>query len=200
MLGRRNHFSVYDARESMYRALTGRNADDVIVASNEAARRAYWATTFRALGDLAHMIQDMAQPQHTRNERHSGLGNSLVESTASGHASVYEFYIDARARQSRSFKVDIGSTERQVAIGVPRPLTTAGYATPRFNRYIDYFSTAQAVGVANGVGLADYSNRGFFTAGKNLLNSDYELPNPQPSAHQTVDSVRRRMGRHGVTG
>jgi len=183
--GRRNHFSVYDARESMYRALTGRNVDNVIVASDEAARRAYWATTFRALGDLAHMIQDMAQPQHTRNEKHSGLGNVLVEKTVSGHASVYEFYIDARAKQSRTFDVDIGSSQREVKIGAPRPLTTAGYATPRFNRYSDYFSTAQAVGVANGVGLADYSNRGFFTAGKNLLNYEYDLPSPRPSAHQT---------------
>ena len=131
------------------------------------------------------MIQDMAQPQHTRNENHSGLGNALVEFAATGHASVYEFYIDARAKQSQTFDVDIGSTQREVKIGAPRPLTTGGYATPKFNRYSDYFSTAQAVGVADGVGLADYSNRGFFTAEKNLRNPNYELPNPDPRAYQT---------------
>jgi len=31
-----------------------------------------WATTFRALGDRVHLIQDMVQPQHTRNDPHAG--------------------------------------------------------------------------------------------------------------------------------
>ncbi|MEO8739921.1 MAG: hypothetical protein ABI537_09490 [Casimicrobiaceae bacterium] len=193
---RRNHFSVYDARETMYRALTGRSKAGTPVASDEATRRAYWATTFRALGDLAHMIQDMAQPQHTRNEAHNGLGGTVMETFFSGHASVYEFYIEARAKRTPSFEVDIGSTLQPVPIAVARPLRTNGYDTPRFNRYSDYFSTAQAVGVANGTGLADYSNRGFFTAGKNLLNSDYDLPNPHPSAHPTT--VVSAVGWDGV--
>jgi hypothetical protein len=31
-------------------------------------RQAYWATTFRALGDVAHLVQDLAQPQHTETK------------------------------------------------------------------------------------------------------------------------------------
>jgi len=43
-------------------------------------------------------------------------------------------------------------------------LTYDGYATPVFTRYSDYFSARDG----SGKGLADYSNRNFFTAGTNL--------------------------------
>src|SRR5690349_3202950 len=106
-IGRRNHFSIFDAREAMFRALTLKrlNQDgsfsDVDSTADSAARyllrKAYWATTFRALGDVLHLVQDMAQPQHTRNEPHSGMG--CLTQTAfclGGHASIYERYINAR--------------------------------------------------------------------------------------------------------
>ena len=77
--GRRNHFTVFDAREAMYRALTGKKQDGTNATPNatdndpapEQVRKTWWATTFRALGDILHLNQDMAQPQHTRNESHS---------------------------------------------------------------------------------------------------------------------------------
>lgn len=76
-----NHFTIRDAKEAMHRAVTGLSTggspdiapdgsggarapiDDV---EGESVRKAYWATTFRALGDVLHLIQDAAQPQHTR--------------------------------------------------------------------------------------------------------------------------------------
>ncbi len=89
---RRNHFSVTDAREAMWRALTGRDKSlQSALADNGRERKAYWATTFRALGDVLHLNQDMAQPQHTRNESHG-----------TSHASDYERYIDGRAKGARS--------------------------------------------------------------------------------------------------
>jgi hypothetical protein len=74
---RRNHFTVFDAREAMYRALTGQDAQgNQFVAVSQTERNQYWATTFRALGDVVHLLQDMAQPQHTRNEVHCGEVNT----------------------------------------------------------------------------------------------------------------------------
>jgi hypothetical protein len=71
---RRNHFSIVDAREAMWRALTLKRKfngaiEDIDTSSNtaqqkEEIRKAYWATTFRAIGSVLHHIQDMAQPQH----------------------------------------------------------------------------------------------------------------------------------------
>jgi hypothetical protein len=79
---RRNHFTVFDAREAMYRALTGKTKDntDAGPTSQPATathRQAYWATVFRALGDIVHLVEDMAQPQHTRNDMHPDA--SLIE-------------------------------------------------------------------------------------------------------------------------
>ena len=80
ILGRQNHYKISDAREAMWRALTlkaravdGTFNDNVTPMdwsppSKEHLRKAYWATTFRALGDAVHLLQDMAQPQHTRND------------------------------------------------------------------------------------------------------------------------------------
>jgi hypothetical protein len=74
---RRNSFSIFDGREAMFRALTllaydGTSYADLSTGADNATRQqwrqAYWATTFRALGDVLHLNQDMAQPQHTRNE------------------------------------------------------------------------------------------------------------------------------------
>ena len=121
---RRNHFTVIDARESMFRALTLKSIDSsgnltdlskgvdingnlvdlqaIAPASTmQATRQAYWATTFRALGDILHLNQDMAQPQHTRNEPHSGLRGSY------GETSFIEKYLDARARLERTFKIGL---------------------------------------------------------------------------------------------
>jgi hypothetical protein len=61
---RLNGFSVLDAREAMWRALTGTDAAGTTVAPARVQRDTYWATTFRALGSVIHNLQDMGQPQH----------------------------------------------------------------------------------------------------------------------------------------
>jgi len=75
---RRNHFTVYDAREAMWRALTLTELrlgnlvpidGDQNAQKREDKRKFFWATAFRALGDVVHLAQDMGQPQHTRNEK-----------------------------------------------------------------------------------------------------------------------------------
>lgn len=64
---RSNHYTVFDAREAMYRALTGKSKDNQDVAPTQDDRNKYWATLFRALGDIVHLVQDMGQSQHMRN-------------------------------------------------------------------------------------------------------------------------------------
>jgi hypothetical protein len=168
---RRNHFTVFDAREAMFRALTGMSgsgsraigaggSEPSTAADKLAVRKAYWATTFRALGDLVHLIQDMAQPQHTRNDPHAGRGYD-GEAGPLGHASFYEKYIEARATQSEIVE---SNSNRYT----PDPLvydTSPSYPIPRFNSYVEYFSTQhREAGVTARKGMADYSNRGFFSA------------------------------------
>ena len=108
--GRENRYNTLSAREAMWRALTLKklsngSLSDVPVTGNggnlaalrESERKAYWATMFRALGDLVHLVQDMGQPQHTRNDAHSGLGCVPgTDTCAGGHASFVENYLRAR--------------------------------------------------------------------------------------------------------
>lgn len=178
-IGRRNHFTVFDARETMYRALTGQSKNGTNLGNNlalpapEVDRKKYWATLFRALGDILHLNQDMAQPQHTRNEAHTGLGGPLSNSVT-GHESVFEMYIDARATGSNSYSID----------GLPKqpypPLDFGNYdyPIPAFNKISDYWSSGIGATSLSGKGLADYSNHGFFTTGNNIGGTKFAAPSP----------------------
>jgi hypothetical protein len=153
-------------------------------------RQAYWATTFRALGDVLHLNQDMAQPQHTRNDVHSGQLCPTSRVCLGGHTSIYEKYINARALAQRTFN---SLAPFQTSLDIPSsPFPPAGYPIPTFARYTDYWSTAPGDRTTQGKGLADYSNRGFFTAGKNLGSSEYPSPSSNTSDYQirTVIPVR----------
>lgn len=170
--GRRNHFTLVDAREAMYRAVTGRDvAGNTDIGPNgtpatKEVRDAYWATVFRSLGDVVHLVQDMGQPQHTRNEAHSPA-NALVQGD---HITVFEALTEQRARGESYKCLDSG-----VPINVPS-LAFSDYSVPTFSSYSEAFSTTPGGNVSLGRGLADYSNRGFFTAGKNFGNTEYALP------------------------
>jgi len=194
---RDNHYSAFDAREAMWRALTLRDKNmspDISVAgiaNGEPLRKAYWATTFRTLGDLVHMIQDMAQPQHTRNEPHLGRGPGTFQANAAGHGSIFEHYVETRALGTRpSFEVNVGSGSQVVSLGViPPALNFGNYPIPRFNKYSDYFSTSVASSTNPGLGIADYSNRRFFTQAKNLGHPDFTLPTSSPGAYGTCNKA-----------
>jgi hypothetical protein len=197
-LPRANQFKVSDAREAMWRALTlktGALSDDVVPSgwnnlpsTREATRKAYWATTFRALGDVVHLLQDMAQPQHTRNDAHSGRMCVPGVGCVGGHASFFENYLAARTITEPSFSLEEGLSgivlsSLQVNIK-PDQLsyeTSPAYPTPRFLSYADYFAKGSN---AEGHGLANYSNRGFYSFGTNINNpasATYPAPSPTGS-------------------
>ena len=185
-----NNFTVLDAREAMFRAVTMRfqlpdgtlqelYQQGVSTVQKESNRKAWWATTFRALGDVLHLNQDMAQPQHTRNEAHSGLGGRF-SSSFTGHTSTFEKYLDSRARQA-NFEID-GQPPIRYAI-----LDFGNHPIPNFSSYRDYWSTAVGVeGAATGKGLADYSSRGFLTNANNIGSSEYTAPSTSALAYAKV--------------
>ncbi|MGH8801993.1 MAG: hypothetical protein ACREX6_06825, partial [Casimicrobiaceae bacterium] len=190
---RNNTFTIFDAREAMFRALTLQSFDggaysDVAGTENAATRhqlrRMYWSSTFRALGDVLHMNQDMAQPQHTRNEPHAGKYCIGYPTCPGGHSSVYEKYVNARVLSATSF--DLRQPYNK-AIGIlPVQIAAGTYPIPNFAKYTDYWSTASGMSSVTGKGLANYSNQGFFTAGKNFDSHEY------PSPPQTIDAYAVR--------
>ncbi|MEN8177290.1 MAG: hypothetical protein ABFS39_01550 [Pseudomonadota bacterium] len=193
---RENHYTLFDAIEAMYRALTAHSSsggkmimpDDnegakepSNAAEEEAVRKAYWATTFRSLGNAMHLIQDMAQPQHTRNDAHSGVCGPWAQAFLTGHSSVYEAYIEARATGD---SYNIPGVDPVPAAG----LTYGSYPVPQFNDYVSYFSTRHLdSSILTSRGLADYSNRGFFSAGTNLGSNRYAYPSDNSSDYTAVN-------------
>ncbi len=174
---RRNHFTVVDAREAMYRALTGRKSDGTGAGgagldADMTTRKAYWATTFRALGDVMHLNQDMAQPQHTRNESHAGI----TARNFMGNP-IYEKYLDARVRGQAEFEIN------GTVISSPPLLNFGTYDAVKFTSYSDFWSTAPGQAIPSGRGLADYSSRGFFTPASNFGNSKYPSPSSALGAY-----------------
>lgn len=197
---RKNHFTVMDAREAMFRALTLLTYDgsgypeiakNVDIATRQHWRQAYWATTFRALGHVLHLNQDMAQPQHTRNEPHAGSPCAPgTTACLSGHTSIYEKYVKARTLQQTTFN---SLAPFNVQLNIPAaPLDIGSYPIPAFADYTDYWSTAAGTAAVPGRGLADYSNRGFFTAAKNFDSTEYPYPSRDPSRYAIAASTPTR--------
>ena len=152
-----NTFTVFDAREAMFRALTlqsysGSDYADIAGTQDPARRhelrRMYWATTFRALGDVLHVNQDMAQPQHTRNEPHAGTSCSWTPGCPGGHSRVYEQYMNARAVGATAF--DLRQPDDTSVTVSPLPLAAGSYPIPAFARYSDDWSTAKGTASLTG--------------------------------------------------
>jgi hypothetical protein len=176
-LGKINPFTFADAREAQWRALTGKTGtmESLSAGNSQKERTAWWATTFRTLGDVTHLLQDMSQPQHTRDEAHPfGVEKTLEVST------------DARA-MVRKYKQANGQ------MGFGAPLIYQGYQPPMFTEPRHFFSTGGGNASFTGKGLANYSNANFFTTNNNMHNSRYFMPIPDLARYTQVDIVNSEV-------
>jgi hypothetical protein len=163
-----NHFTLFDMHESFYRAITGHTIDLAgnlipVAMGSQRERNDWWATGFRSLGDVLHLLQDMGQPQHTRNDQHAGIPVPILKDLL-GHASLFEKYVEERATGKSSIDIDKECADQ--SYGSLR--YDVGYPIPSFPGYLDYWTTSLGSQFNDGKGLADYTNRGFFTEGTNL--------------------------------
>ncbi|HEY0372359.1 MAG TPA: hypothetical protein VGD79_10175, partial [Thermoanaerobaculia bacterium] len=72
-----NQYSLYQAQNHFYLALTE---------ATPSGRDLWMRRTFEDLGHIVHLLQDMAQPEHTRNDQHlllAGYGFSFGDTAAS---------------------------------------------------------------------------------------------------------------------
>ena len=140
-----NQFSLRDARLYQLRSL-------IEATPEERERQA--ALMFRSLGQVIHILEDMAQPQHTRGDVHPAC-ETLLESVIPEH-SWYESYIEQRVRGG------------QFRGRSTTPFHLASYPAPSFATTRSFFT---AVGQR---GLAEFSSHNFFTTRTNL----WSLPIP----------------------
>lgn len=170
---RGNHFTYADARNNMWLALTDqRGAASLPYGVSRETDARYrllrWATVFRSLGDVVHLLQDGAQPQHVRVDAHSPVNSSSRQ--------AYEYYTNRRVTIALNAQVPplensylSGFFSFDERVRPPRPVF-GNYPTPMFSTPLRFFTTRQQgegaeVSTLGRHGLMDYTNRGFFTAG-----------------------------------
>mgnify|MGYP000275953260 CR=1 FL=1 len=162
-------YSYKDALDAFYQALT---------LPTETERDQQWGKTFETLGNVIHHIQDMAQPEHVRNDLHCGIfwGCGLP-------GAIVGIY-DPSLFEQRSKTV--------FRNGIPP--TLVNYPSVTFPTAREFWTTrASDPVVTNRRGLADFTNRNFISKDANFeikngvpaASSRYSLP--VPSATNVVD-------------
>ncbi|HEY3178766.1 MAG TPA: hypothetical protein VGL25_07785 [Casimicrobiaceae bacterium] len=162
-------FSLRDARDYLYGALT---------ANSEAQRKGFFGRLFQTVGHVMHHLQDMAQPQHVRNDPHCDQAACVVLTSALGlnqifGPSLFEKYTDLDHPTDPL---------RQVRRNLPflssgsDPVFPPGIAANNpFKKPRDFWrTTAPGSDIGPGKGISEYTNRNFFSAG--TISTPYSSP------------------------
>ncbi|TXI72627.1 MAG: hypothetical protein E6Q43_06360 [Dokdonella sp.] len=182
----RNTYSYLDARNAYWWALTRRRSKETGSPDNPANRASdskdrmiLWATMFRSLGNVVHLLQDAAQPQHTRLDPHSAKDGDQQQ--------AFEGFTNARILGGDgvgSFVHGFYSSLEPEDLSIP-PLGAYGSTAPvMFSIPLRFFTTRSSLGGAQTgffarSGMADYSSRGFFTGGT-LPGMEGDTPHQAP--------------------
>jgi hypothetical protein len=170
-----NKYSWKKARDAFFLGAT---------AADKAERDRNNALMFEALGRIMHHMQDMAQPQHVRNDGHLShqLPDALCPNAPLGFASVPEAicWVYRQLRRESAYEawtskyVDFA----QMVLPSYNPVYP-GDGTPGDG--INVFATPRDFWATGGKGMAEFTNRNFFSAGTidvappGLLGYNYEL-------------------------
>ncbi len=141
------YYSWFDARDYYYKALTSTVSAD---------RDRYFAETFRGLGQLMHLVQDLSVPAHARNQFHVGYD---YEAWVNNHRSAL-----LANPPSISFDPSLLNQQSPLA-GVP------------FANIFDsekYTGSNPEITVGSSIGLSEYSNANFFSY--RTIFQDYPHP------------------------
>ncbi len=153
-----------NAKEYFYAALTSSTTKD---------RDDNFAKTFQAVGQVMHLLQDMAVPAHVRND----FWNSHI---LTGLSNPYELF----AKQPDQIALLSSLTKEQTAS-----------VTPKFTRLTDFWDTTDGTvdippQIANpllqpSAGLAEYTNANFVSEGT-LFSNSTEFKHPAHSSTQEI--------------
>ncbi len=145
------NYSWFDARDYFYRALTS---------PDKTTRDKNFADTFRGLGQVMHLVEDVSVPEHTRNDAHGTCPQAhhyecwaLKNVTINKLPNYPPIYFDSSA---------IGNSNPLAPVPIANLFDTN-----------QYNGTNPAVTLQNNVGLSEFANANFFsqhTIFKNYLH------------------------------
>lgn len=161
-----------------------------ILDANPGSREFHYREFFLSLGHMVHLIQDMAQPEHTRNDPHppepvparwqAFLRAIGIDTDV--HFGLYENW----TFQHFGIEQDPITGQRVLLPDGTDPAAYfEGYPLVKLDEYDHYFSTG------TGLGIAEYSNRNFVTQDTNYhdeLNTRRCVRHPSPDYSATTVS------------
>ncbi len=150
-----NDFSWTKAREAFYEALIADNVQD---------RNEMYARTFRSLGQILHLLEDMSVPAHTRNDLR---GHAKIQTLLAWPKYMLGNNLEYYAKKHPSFT----------------SLKMSGATVPSFETHRDFWDTDKYDGnnlsLSLNNGLAEYSSANFVST--NSMFDEY----PHPSLDDT---------------
>ena len=134
----------------------------------------YLRQLFLSFGHVVHLVQDMAQPEHTRNDQHLTGSNLLPGGGGTTAPSIWE----AWGAENLVTKSKNGQTVSPV-------VSYDGYPTVVLPDYESYFHNEA------GQGMSDFSNRNFVTQDTNYSDEDSPGRCYYHAAPRIADAARR---------
>ena len=144
-------FSYRKARQYFYAALTTPDREE---------QNKNWGKVFQTLGHVIHHVQDMTQPQHTRNDPHCDA--TFPCRYPGGLVGLYSPSSYENWNLQHRPRTDIYDSYGKV--------DELAFNTPR-----KFWTTTNGNGVS-GKGIAEFTNRGFFSAGTLPPKSSFPSP------------------------
>lgn len=147
-------FSFKCALDYYYKALTQKDPDK---------RETEFGELFRSMGHLAHHMQDMAQPQHTRNDMH--CDKTCIYLVFPAIFGAYNPSLYEKLTKAKKFVTTINTDEINNEV-------VSNYNIPIFNAAREFWVNSSLSGIAN------FSNLNFISDGTNFIGDNLNKINP----------------------
>jgi hypothetical protein len=174
------NYSWFDARDYFYQALTGKD---------KTIRNEYYGKTFRALGQLTHLVQDLSVPAHVRDDGH------VITTSLAGNYQYYEKWVKANANirslASNPVFFDLSALSNSNPLGSV-PIANL-FDTNTFTGINPNVSTQK------NIGLAEYTNPNFLSD-DTIFTDDYLYPSKKWLELWTDSVVNRKYLRKSYDG
>jgi len=159
-------WSWQEARSFYYAALTS---------DTQATRDESWADTFRAVGQIMHLIEDAGQPAHVRNDAH-GM-EAICRTFGSDCFGHFEYWVSDHVATVPPPRDD-DRFDRTI-LSEPTGHTEAPVPVARLIDTDTYNGSFVVLGPS--IGLAEFTNANFFSE-DTISNTVYPFPSLAPSA------------------
>lgn len=165
------YYSWFDTRDYFYKAL---------ISTIKADREKYFAETFRGIGQLMHLVQDVSVPAHTRNQAHIGYHyEGFVLNYQNELYNKYKGQFKTLLANPISFDQSLLNLTSSLA-----PLPFANIFDSE--KYADT-NPDPAVTLSSNIGLSEYTNANFFS--DNTIFKNYPHPAKENTSAILIEQI-----------